>query len=173
MGKYLSKVIYLQTFNNSIKAMPLLLSGKRFRQELEAAGCIAIHVPLEGGAETRLLRRLRAAGYRTQILSARGLGDPEVFLTQLHGIRPPHLGHQSIGRNGAVGEVQQVIPQLSELLIGERPLALWLIEGQVLSRSELLAISDLCQKEPRLKVIVEMGGARSLTWQPMQVLLEK
>ena len=86
--------------------MPLLLSGKGFRRELEAAGCLAIHVPLEGGAETRILRRLRAAGYLTHIASARGLGDPEVFLTQLHGIRPPHLGHQSVGRNGALGEVQ-------------------------------------------------------------------
>ena len=64
--------------------MPLLLSGKNFRRELEAAGCMAIHVPLEGGSETRLLRRLRAAGYRTQILSARGLGDPEIFLLHLH-----------------------------------------------------------------------------------------
>ena len=132
---------------------------------------MALHAPLEGGAETRLLRRLRAAGYRTQILSARGLGDPEVFLMQLHGIRPPHLGHQSVGRNGALGEVQQVIPQLSELLMGNEFLVLWLIEGQVLSRSELLALLDLCKREPRLKVVVEMGGARSLQWQPMQSLL--
>ena len=52
--------------------MPLLLSGKKFRNDLEAASCLAIHSPLEGGSETRLLRRLRAAGYRTQILSVRG-----------------------------------------------------------------------------------------------------
>ena len=43
------------------------------------------------------------------------------------------LGHQSIGRNGALGEVQQVIPQLSELLVENKPVVLWLIEGQVLS----------------------------------------
>tara|TARA_B100000029_G_scaffold511244_1_gene604752 strand:- start:1295 stop:1756 length:462 start_codon:yes stop_codon:yes gene_type:complete len=151
--------------------MPLLLSGKGFRRELEAAGCLALYAPLEGGAETRLLRRLRASGYRTQILSARGLGDPEVFLMQLHGIRPPHLGHQSVGRNGAVGEVQQVVPQLSELLNEKASLVLWLIEGQVLSNSELLAISDLCNREPRLKVVVEIGGSRSLKWQPIQALL--
>ncbi len=160
-----------QTFHNSIEAMPLLLSGKGFRRELEASGCIAINVPLEGGAETRLLRRLRAAGYRTQIASARGLGDPEVFLMQLHGIRPPHLGHQSVGRNGALGEVQQVIPQLNELLAGNKPVVLWLIEGQVLSRSELLALSNLCKREPRLKIVIEMGGARSLKWQPINALL--
>ena len=127
--------------------MPLLLSGKGFRRELEAFGCIAINVPLEGGAETRLLRRLRAAGYRTHIASARGLGEPEVFLTQLHGIRPPHLGHQSVGRNGALGEVQQVIPQLGHLMTGSKSVVLWLIEGQVLSRSELLSLCELCDKE--------------------------
>ena len=151
--------------------MPLLLSGKEFRHELETHGCMAIHVPLEGGAETRLLRRLRAAGYRTQMISARGLGDPEIFLINLHGIRPPHLGHQNVGRNAAIGEVQQVIPQLSELL-DKSPLALWLIEGQVLSPSELRALCDLCQREPRLKIIVEMGGSRKLQWQSMRGLLQ-
>ncbi len=149
-----------------------MLSGREFRRDLEAAGCIAIRVPLEGGYETRLLRRLRAGGYRTQITSARGLGDPEVFLLQLHGVRPPHLGHQSVGRNGAVGEVQQVMPQLGELLTGDQPVALWLLEGNVLTRSELFSLFDLCQREPRLKIIVEIGGSRHLQWEPMQQLLE-
>ena len=151
--------------------MPLLLSGRGFRRELESAGVMAVHVPLEGGAETRLLRRLRAAGYRTQITSARGLGDPEVFLFQKHGIRPPHLGHQSVGRGAAVGEVQEVMPQLGEALLGNKPVVLWLLEGQVLSRSELLSLCDLCRREPRLKIVVEMGGARSLRWQPLSQLL--
>jgi len=152
--------------------MPLLLSGQKFIKDLEAAGCVAINVPLEGGSETRLLRRLRAVGYRTQILTARGLGDPEVFLCKLHGVRPPHLGHQSVGRSAAVGEVQQVIPQLSELLFDDSPVALWLIEGQVLSPSELFALCQLCQKEKRIKIIVEMGGARKLHWQPMRIFLK-
>ena len=138
--------------------MPLLLSGQKFKKDLETSGCIAMHVPLEGGAETRLLRRMRAAGYRTEMISARGLGDPEVFLLKLHGIRPPHLGHQNVGRNGALGEVQQVIPQLSEFLNTKNPVVLWLLEGQVLSRSELLSIHGLCQREARLKIVVEMGG---------------
>ena len=152
--------------------MPLFLSGRKFRADLESFGCLGIHTPLEGGSETRLLRRLRAAGYKTQITSARGLGDPVVFLTQLHGIRPPHLGHQNVGRNGALGEVQQVIPQLNELLAEEKPLVLWLLEGQVLSNSELLSINNLCQKEPRLKIVIEMGGSRSLKWQPMNSLID-
>ena len=42
--------------------MPLLLTGRGFRRDLEANGCLAVHAPLEGGAETRLLRRLRGAG---------------------------------------------------------------------------------------------------------------
>ena len=151
--------------------MPLLLSGRGFRRELESAGVMAVHAPREGGAETRLLRRLRAAGYRTQITSARGLGDPEVFLFQKHGIRPPHLGHQSVGRGAAVGEVQEVMPQLGEALLGNKPVVLWLLEGQVLSRSELLSLCDLCRREPRLKIVVEMGGARSLRWQPLSQLL--
>ena len=151
--------------------MPLLLSGRGFRRELESAGCMAVHAPLEGGAETRLLRRLRASGYRTQLSSARGLGDPEVFLFQKHGVRPPHLGHQSVGRGAAVVEVNEVMKQIGEALLGDKPVVLWLLEGQVLSRSELLSLCDLCRREPRLKVVVEMGGARSLRWQPMTQLL--
>jgi NAD(P)H-quinone oxidoreductase subunit N len=69
--------------------MPLLLTGRGFRQTLEQAGALALYAPLEGGAETRLLRRLRAAGYRAHLCSARGLGDPEEFLFSLHGVRPP------------------------------------------------------------------------------------
>ena len=151
--------------------MPLLLSGRNFRRDLEDFGCLAIHSPLEGGTETRLLRRLRAAGYRTQIISVRGLGDPEVFLFELHGIRPPHLGHQNIGRNGALGEVQQVMPQLNEFLNTNDPVVLWLLEGHVLSRSELLNLNNICQREPRFKVVVEMGGSRNLRWQAMSTLI--
>ena len=151
--------------------MPLLLSGKEFRHDLETHGCIAIRTPLEGGSETRLLRRLRSAGYNTQITTARGLGDPEVFLLSLHGIRPPHLGHQNVGRQAAIGEVQQVIPQISELLKGESPVVLWVLEGQVLSTSELSALCELCQKEKRLKIVIEIGGARKLSWQPMKKFL--
>ena len=155
-----------------VAAMPLLLTGQAFRRDLEANGCLAVQAPLEGGAETRLLRRLRGAGYSTRMTSARGLGDPEVFLTQKHGIRPPHLGHQSVGRGAAVGEVQEVAPQLGDLFEGDAPVALWLLEGQVLSRSELLSLCDLCKREPRLRIIVEMGGARSLKWEPMTTYLK-
>ena len=97
----------------------------------------------------------------------RGLGDPGVFLLRKHGIRPPHLGHQNVGLSAAVGQVQEVMPQLGDLLLGQSPVALWLLEGQVLCRSELLALCNLCKREPRIKIVVEMGGARQLCWQPM------
>ena len=151
--------------------MPLLLTGRGFRQDLERAGAIALFAPLEGGAETRLLRRMRAAGYRAQLSSARGLGDPEAFLFQLHGVRPPHLGHQSVGRGAAVGEVQRVMPLLGAELEGQAPILLWLLEGQVLSTAELASLIDLTKREPRLKLVVEMGGSRQLRWQPLVELL--
>lgn len=155
----------------SAARMPLLLTGRGFRQELEQAGALALYAPLEGGSETRLLRRLRAAGYRAQMTSARGLGDPEAFLLQLHGVRPPHLGHQSVGRGAAVGEVHMAAPQLGALLEGDAPILLWLLEGQVLSTAELAALVNLTRREPRLKIVVEMGGARALRWRPLQELV--
>lgn len=151
--------------------MPLLLTGRGFRQELERCGALALFAPLEGGAETRLLRRLRAAGYQALMTSARGLGDPETYLLQLHGVRPPHLGHQSVGRSAAVGEVQQVMPQLGALLASDRPIVLWLLEGQVLSSAERGSLVALCRREPKLRIVVEMGGARALRWQPLQDLV--
>jgi NAD(P)H-quinone oxidoreductase subunit N len=103
--------------------------------------------------------------------SARGLGDPEAYLFQLHGVRPPHLGHQSVGRSAAVGDVQQVMPQLGPQLASDRPIVLWLLEGQVLSTAELGSLVALTRREPRLRIVVEMGGARALRWQPLQELL--
>ena len=151
--------------------MPLLLTGRGFRRDLERSGALALYLPLEGGSETRLLLRLRAAGYRAQMTSARGLGDLEAFLYQSHGIRPPHLGHQSVGRGAAVGEVQRVMPLLGVELEGQAPILLWLLEGKVLSTAELASLVGLTRREPRLKVVVEMGGARALRWQPLEQLV--
>jgi NAD(P)H-quinone oxidoreductase subunit N len=151
--------------------MPLLLTGRGFRQDLEKAGALGLFVPLEGGAETRLLRRLRAAGYRALLTSARGLGDPAAFLLELHGVRPPHLGHQSVGRGAAVGEIQRVMPLLAPQFDGQGPVLLWLLEGQVLSQAELQSLLSLTRLEPRLRIVVEMGGARALRWQPLAELV--
>jgi NAD(P)H-quinone oxidoreductase subunit N len=147
--------------------MPLLLSGRTFRRDLERSKALALYAPLEGGAETRLLRRMRACGYHTELSSVRGLGDPEVFLLGLHGIRPPHLGHQRVGKEAAVGEVQMVMPQLGPALSGPNPVLIWLLEGQVLSAAERSSLLALCEKEPRLHFVLEMGGSRNLRWQPL------
>ena len=148
--------------------MPLLLTGNTFHNDLKKNNCLAMFAPLEGGYETRLLRRMRSKGYKTYMTSARGLGDPEVFLMKLHGIRPPHLGHQSVGRNGALGEVQQVIPQASELFNeNDKNKLLWLLEGQVLSKSELESLINICNGENKLHIVVEMGGFRKLKWKPL------
>ena len=64
-----------------------------------------------------------------------------------------------------------MVPQLGDLLDGDAQVALWQLEGQVLSRSALLSLCDLCRREPRLRIVGEMGGARSLRWQPMRELL--
>ena len=149
--------------------MPLLLSGKQFDNDLSKYGSLAIFAPLEGGYETRLLRRMRSKGFKTLITSARGLGDPEVFLFKLHGIRPPHLGHQNIGRNGALGEVQQVIPQAAELFEEkDKKKLLWILEGQVLSQSELESLLRISQADNTLNLAIEMGGSRKLQWRPLK-----
>ncbi len=149
--------------------MPLLLSGQKFYNDLFEHGSLAVFAPLEGGYETRLLRRMRARGFKTYITSARGLGDPEVFLFNLHGVRAPHLGHQNIGRNGALGEVQQVIPQAAELFNeNDKKKLLWLLEGQVLSQSELERLIQISQENEELKIAIEMGGSRKLKWESLQ-----
>ena len=153
--------------------MPIILSGQRFHDELSKSGSLAVFAPLEGGYETRLLRRMRAKGFKTFIVTARGLGDPEVFLFKLHGIRPPHLGHQNIGRNGALGEVQQVIPQAAELFNDEnKKKLLWILEGQVLSQSELERLLKISQSDDKLKIVIEMGGSRKLEWQPLEQYID-
>jgi NAD(P)H-quinone oxidoreductase subunit N len=63
------------------------------------------------------------------------------------------------------------MPQLGALLEGTQPILLWLLEGQVLSSAELESLVALCRREPRLKMVVEMGGARALRWQPLEQLV--
>jgi NAD(P)H-quinone oxidoreductase subunit N len=70
-----------------------------------------------------------------------------------------------------VGEVQRVMPLLGGDLEGTSPILLWLLEGQVLSDAELASLLQLCRRESRLKLVVEMGGARALRWQPLEQLL--
>ena len=83
--------------------MALITTGNQLIKDLEKAGALGIYVPPEGGYEGRYRRRIRAGGYITLQMSARGLGDVAAYLTKVHGVRPPHLGKKNIGKEAAVG----------------------------------------------------------------------
>jgi len=155
--------------------MPLIITGKRFVNQLEQEGALAAYVPLEGGAEGRYQRRVRAAGYSLICQTARGLGDPASYLMQVHGVRPPHLGKKTMGREGAVGYRYYLPPvisyRLDHLAPNEKGVVLWLIEGSILSQQELAFLATLPSKEPRVKVVVEVGGDRTFTWTPLKSLV--
>ena len=44
---------------------------------------------------------------------------------------------------------------------------LWLLEGQVLSQSELESLIEICTNDNKLTIVVEMGGSRKLEWKPL------
>ena len=75
------------------------------------------------------------------------------------------------GLEAASGVVLTIRSRLGSDLEGTAPILLWLLEGQVLSEAELASLVQLCRREPRLKLVVEMGGARALRWQPLEQLL--
>ncbi len=151
--------------------MPLITTGKSFIRALEKEGALATYIPLEGGAEGRYQRRLRASGYNTINITARGLGDPVAYLTQVHGVRPPHLGKKDIGQDAAVGQRYYVQPiasyELENLPANSKGLALWIIEGQILSTQEIEYLVNLPKIEPKIKVVLEMGGERYFRWEPL------
>jgi NAD(P)H-quinone oxidoreductase subunit N len=155
--------------------MALLTTGKAFIRELEKSGALGVYAPLEGGFEGRYQRRLRTAGYTTLSITARGLGDLSAYLTGVHGVRPAHLGKKTIGQEAAVGLVYFIPPiatyQLETLTPKSKGLVLWILEGFVLSREEREYLTKLSQQEPRLKVVLELGGDRYFRWQPLQETL--
>ncbi len=145
--------------------MALIVTGKKFVREVESAGAVGVYVPLEGGQEGRYKRRLRAVGYETLFVSAPGIGDLAAYFTQVHGVRPPHVGKNAIRTYFLPPFVGHHLDHLSP---GARGLVLWLYDGQRLSRQELAYLCDLTQQEPRLKVVIELGGARNFEWKPLQ-----
>ncbi len=145
--------------------MALITTGSSFIRDLEKSGALAVYAPLEGGFEGRYQRRLRAAGYTTLNINARGLGDPAAYLTGVHGVRPPHLGKKEI----RVYYVPPIVGyQLENLPPKAKGLVLWLIDGSVLSRQEAEYLTTLPQQELRVKVVVEVGGDRSFRWTPLK-----
>jgi NAD(P)H-quinone oxidoreductase subunit N len=155
--------------------MALLTTGGSFIRAVEKSGSVGIYMPLEGGFEGRYQRRLRATGYEMLHITARGLGDLSAYLTQVHGVRPPHLGKKNIGQEAAVGQIYYVAPiatyQLDNLPPKSKGLVLWIIEGNILSRQEIEYLINLPKVEPRIKVVLELGGDRSFRWKPLEQTL--
>ncbi|CDN11395.1 MAG: NAD(P)H-quinone oxidoreductase subunit N [Richelia sp.] len=152
--------------------MALITTGKRFIRELDQFGALGVYAPLEGGYEGRYRRRLRAAGYHTLSLTAKGLGDIAAYLTGVHGVRPPHLGKKSTSNGAAVGSVYYVPPiitsQLEQLAPKSKGLVLWIIEGYVLDDQEIDYLVNLSNAVPQVKVVVERGGDRAFKWKPLE-----
>ncbi|MGL5034795.1 MAG: NAD(P)H-quinone oxidoreductase subunit N [Microcystaceae cyanobacterium] len=156
--------------------MPLLTTGKSFIRALEQSGALSVYAPLEGGYEGRYQRRLRATGYTSLSITARGLGELGAYLTGVHGVRPAHLGKKTIGQEGAVGPTYFIPPiatyQLEQLSPKSKGLVLWILEGFILSKAELQYLVGLTQIEPRLKIVIEMGGDRFFRWEPLQTFAQ-
>ena len=148
--------------------MTLITTGQGLIKDLERSGALAVYVPLEGGFEGRYRRRLRAAGFYSASISARGLGDLSAYLTQIHGVRPSHLGKKDIRTYYSPPLLDY---QLEKMPSDAKGMVLWLLEGALLSQEELGYLTQLPRMEPRVKVIIEMGGARAFRWQPLKNLL--
>lgn len=152
--------------------MALLTTGGKFIKDVETHGAVAVYAPLEGGFEGRYRRRMRSKGYQSISITARGLGDLSMYLMGVHGVRPPHLGKKSKTSDACVGSVYYVPPivttQLENLPPKSKGLLLWIIEGFVLSSEELSYLAKLAKSEPRLKIVVEMGGERYFRWKSLQ-----
>ncbi len=155
--------------------MALIATGKAFIREVEQSGSVAVYAPLEGGHEGRYQRRLRASGYRILNLTARGLGDLYAYLFDVHGIRPPHLGKKDTGKGAAVGYRYFVPPiatyQAEMLPESSKGLVIWLLEGMILSRQELEFLASVPSLDPRIKIVVEMGGDRYFRWTSLKSTL--
>ncbi|BDA39781.1 NAD(P)H-quinone oxidoreductase subunit N [Candidatus Atelocyanobacterium thalassae] len=156
--------------------MALLTTGKGFIRDLEKSGALGIFTPLEGGSEGRYQRRLRLNGYESFSFTAKGLGDIEAYLTKVHGVSTPHLGKKNIGQQAAVGPICFVPPiatyRLDNLPSECKGLILWIVEGHVFSRDELEYLINLPHQEPRIKIVVELGGERYFRWESLEKIVQ-
>jgi NAD(P)H-quinone oxidoreductase subunit N len=152
--------------------MTLLTTGKRFAQDLEKEGALGLYVPPEGGFEGRYIRRLRTFGYVVLPISAPGLGDLASYFTQVHGVRPAHLGKSTSGSTDWGIQVQFLPPilnyRLEHLPPNAKGLVLWLIDGKRLDLQELAYLSTLPGQEPKVKILIELGGDRQFSWKPLK-----
>jgi len=144
--------------------MPLII-GTKIVKDLEQSGALGMYVPPEGGYEGRYQRRLRGAGYDILCITARGLGDVSSYLTAVHGVRPAHLGKKDIVTYFLPPKIQY---RLASLPANSKGLVVWMIEGKFLSNQELEAISQIPSQDQRVKIVVELGSGREVTWSPLK-----
>lgn len=144
--------------------MPLIATDKIIK-DLEKAGALAMRVPPEGGYEGRYQLRLKNAGYEILFISARGLGDINSYLTEVHGVRPSHLGKTEIRTYFIPPAIQF---RLNALPAKSKGLVVWMIEGKYLSREELKTLSQIPDRDPRVKIVIEVGSDREVTWQALK-----
>lgn len=151
-----------------------LIAFNKFTSDLEKAGALGVRMPLEGGHEGRYRRRVRSAGYECAYMSVRGLGDLSAFLLDIHGVRPPHLGKKNLD-DSATGDRYYLPPvinyRLQSMPAKSKGLLLWLIEGHILSNQEIEFLVTLPSLEPRVKVVLEIGGDREMTWFPLKQVI--
>ncbi|GBG83231.1 hypothetical protein CBR_g36846 [Chara braunii] len=60
----------------------------RWKRDLDTHGALAVYCPLEGGSEGRYACGLKDDGWNFMNISARGLGDPEAYLSKIHAVTP-------------------------------------------------------------------------------------
>lgn len=144
--------------------MPLIATDKIIK-DLEKAGALAMRVPPEGGYEGRHQLRLKNAGYEILFISARGLGDINSYLTEVHGVRPSHLGKTEIRTYFIPPAIQF---RLNALPAKSKGLVVWMIEGKYLSTEELKTLSQIPDRDPRVKIVIEIGSDREVTWQALK-----
>ena len=144
--------------------MPLIATDKIVK-DLEKAGGLAMRVPPEGGYEGRHQLRLKNAGYEILFISARGLGDINSYLTEVHGVRPSHLGKTQIRTYFIPPAIQF---RLNALPAKSKGLVVWMIEGKYLSKEELKTLSQIRDRDPRVKIVIEVGSDREVTWQALK-----
>jgi len=144
--------------------MPLIATDKIIK-DLEKAGALAMRVPPEGGYEGRYQLRLKNAGYEILSISARGLGDINSYLTEVHGVRPSHLGKTEIRTYFIPPAIQF---RLNALPAKSKGLVVWMIEGKYLSTEELKTLSQIPDRDPRVKIVIEIGSDREVTWQALK-----
>ncbi|MFN5923537.1 MAG: NAD(P)H-quinone oxidoreductase subunit N, partial [Pseudanabaena sp.] len=87
------------------------------------------------------------------------------YLTGVHGVRPSHLGKTEIRTYFIPPAIQF---RLNSLPAKSKGLVVWLIEGKYLSKQELETLSQIPDRDPRVKIVIETGSDRQVTWQSLK-----